>query len=78
MNSKAPWIDKDITKAMQARNLSIRCVKRTGRSEHQNDYKKMQNKVANMIKSAKLKYFKQLNPSPRGQPGVKAKPKFVH
>ena len=63
VNSKAPWINKDIIKAMQARNLSFRRVKRTRRSEHRSDYKKKWNKVANMIKSAKLKYFKQLNSS---------------
>jgi hypothetical protein len=41
-----------LAKAMRARTLSFRCVKKTGRSEHRNDYKKKRNKVANMIKSA--------------------------
>ena len=62
-DSKAPWINKDITKAIRARILSFRCVKRTGRPDHQNDYKKKLNNVANMIKNAKSRYFKQLNPS---------------
>ena len=59
VNSKAPWINK----AMRARTLSFRRVKRTGRPEHRNDYKKKRNKVANMIKCAKSRYFKRLNPS---------------
>ena len=62
-DSKAPWINKDITKAICARILSFRRVKRTGRPDHQNDYKKKRNNVANMIKNAKSRYFKQLNPS---------------
>ena len=69
-DSKAPWINKDnvITnlKAIRARTLSFRhniYVKRTGRPDHRNDYKKKRNNVVNMIKSAKTRYFKQLNPS---------------
>ena len=48
---------------MRARTLSFRHVKRTGRSEYRNDYKKKRNKVANTIKCAKSRYFKCLNPS---------------
>ena len=63
VKSNVPWINKDVTKAMRARNLSFRRMKRTGGLHHQTDYKKKRNKVANMIKNAKLKYFKRLNPS---------------
>ena len=62
-----PWLNHEITKGMHARNLAFRRVKRTGRSNHLNDYKKKCNKVANMIKSAKSKFFMGLNPSnPKG------------
>ena len=60
MKSRVLWISRDITKAMRARNLSFRRVKKTGRLDHRNDYNKKWNKVANMLKSAKLKYFKKL------------------
>ena len=63
VKSSVPWLNRDITKAMRARNLAFRHVKRTRRSVHLNDYKKKRNKVANMIKDAKLKFFKGLNPS---------------
>ena len=57
------FIIKDLTKAMRARNLAFRRMKRTRRSDHLLDYKRKRNKVANMIKKAKSKYFKKLNPS---------------
>ena len=60
MKSRVLWISRDITKAMRARNLSFRHVKKAGRLDHRNDYNKKWNKVANMLKSAKLKYFKKL------------------
>ena len=63
VKSSVPWLNRDITKAMRARNLAFRRVKRTKGSVHLNDYKKKRNKVANMIKDAKLKFFKGLNPS---------------
>ena len=65
MKSRVPWISRDITKAMRARNLSFRRVKKTGRLDHRNDYNKKRNKVANMLKSAKLKYFKKLKSNPK-------------
>ena len=37
-------------------------MKRTRRPEHQNEYKKRQNKVANMIKNAKSRYLNPSNP----------------
>ena len=58
-----PWLNHEITKGICARNLAFRRVKRSGRSNHLNDYKKKRNKVANMIKSAKAKFFMGLNPS---------------
>ena len=58
-----PWLHKDLTKAMRVRNLAFRRMKRTRRSDHLLDYKRKRNKVANMIKKAKSKYFKKLNPS---------------
>ena len=56
-----PWLNHEITKGMRERNLAFRRVKRTGRSNHLNDYKKKRNKVANMIKIAKAKFFMGLN-----------------
>ena len=50
---------------MRARNLSFRRVKKTGRLDHRNDYNKKRNKVANMLKSVKLKYFKKLKSNPK-------------
>ena len=34
VKSNVPWINKDITKAIRARNLSFRQVKRTEKPEH--------------------------------------------
>ena len=58
-----PWLHKGLTKAMRARNLAFRCMKRTRRSVHLLDYKRKRNKVANMIKKARSNYLKKLNPS---------------
>ena len=58
-----PWLHKGLTKAMRARNLAFRHMKRTRRSAHLLDYKRKRNKVANMIKKAKSNYFKKFNPS---------------
>jgi hypothetical protein len=40
MKSRVPWISRDITKAMHARNLSFRRMKKTGRLDHRNNYNK--------------------------------------
>ena len=58
-----PWINKTITKAIRARNLAFRRAKHSGREHHKDNYKQKRNKVTNMLKAAKAKFFKQLNPS---------------
>ena len=45
-----PWFHKGLSKAMHARNLAFRRIKRTRRSDHLLDHKRKHNKVANMIK----------------------------
>ena len=45
MRSRVPWISRDITKAMCARNLSFRRVKKTGRLDHWNDYNEKRNNL---------------------------------
>ena len=56
--SIVPQLHKGLTKAMRARNLAIRHMKRTRRLDHMLVYKRKRNKV---VKKAKSKFFKKLN-----------------
>ena len=58
-----PWLSHDVLKAIRSRNSSYRRAQKTGKAEHLACYKQKRNKVANMIKAAKSKFFDQLDPS---------------
>ena len=65
LNSKRnlPWLNRDLTKSMRARNLAYKRAKRRKDPFLWNVYKKKRNDVANQLKHAKKKYFSQLCPS---------------
>ena len=58
-----PWLDRELTKSMRARNLAYKRAKRTMNPNHWSVYKKKRNNVANNLKHAKKKYFAHLSPS---------------
>ena len=63
LKNHPPWLSHDLLKAIRSRDSSYRRARKTGNAEHLAIYKKKRNKVANMMKSAKTKFFDQLDPS---------------
>ena len=58
-----PWLNRELTKHMRARNLAFKRAKHSNLTKHWNQYKKVRNNVANKLKSAKKKFFTRLRPS---------------
>ena len=58
-----PWLNSDIIRSIRHRNRAFKRAKKSGKLEHTEDYKKKQNKVTNLLKSAKLNFFVNLDPS---------------
>lgn len=58
------WLNGDIIKGIRMRNSAFRRAKKSGRTDHLNDYKNKQNVITNMSRkfNAESKYFKGLNP----------------
>ena len=58
-----PWLNSDIIKGIRERNKAFKLAKKSGRTDHLNDYRTKCNRITNMIRDAKSKFFKGLNPS---------------
>ena len=58
-----PWLNRNIIKAIRERNRAFKRAKKSRKSEHMQKYKKQRNMITNMLRSAKLNFFKNLDPS---------------
>ena len=56
-----PWLSKELTKSIRAKNLAYKCAKRTGASQHFLSYKCKRNEVDKLMRKAKRKFFRGLN-----------------
>ena len=63
VNRNPPWLTHDLLLAIRSRNSLYRRARKTGSEAHLDCYKKKRNEVANMLKSAKFKFFELLDPS---------------
>ena len=63
VNRNPPWLTHDLLAAIRSRNILYRRAHKTGKEAHLDCYRKKRNEVANMLKSAKFKFFEQLDPS---------------
>ena len=58
-----PWLTRDITQAMRKRNAAFRASKTSASPGVFLKYKRLRNKVVKLLKSAKVHYFRKLDPS---------------
>ena len=56
--TQAPWMSKGIIGQLQKRDLMLKLAKRSASAADWKKYKSARNKVTNMIKTAKYKFYK--------------------
>ena len=56
-----PWLSRELTTSIRSRNLAYKRAKRTGTPQHFLSYKQKRNKVVNLLRKAKRKFFRGLN-----------------
>ena len=54
---KNPWMDRELLETMYCRDKLYKCAKETKNTDDHIAYKKMRNKVTNMIRNKKRQYF---------------------
>ena len=59
------WLTKNITRYIRKRNTAFQADRKFGKPEHHSKYRKLRNKVVNLMRSAKSSYFQHLNPKNR-------------
>ena len=57
-----PWLTKNITRYIRKRNAAFQAASKSGKPENHSKYRKLRNKVVNLMRSAKSSYFQHLNP----------------
>ena len=56
-----PWLSKELTKSICARNLAYKRAKKTDVSQHFLLYKRKRNEVVKLMRKAKINFFQGLN-----------------